>query len=154
MSRFKSSFAAVAFGLATCIASAHAADADTPEQAAQRYFQAEAQFDLKALESVLDPGFVEISPIGEVDERDKVLSFYAPDKKVATPPVQIAPFQTRLHGDTAVLTTQFTYQVQGQSRSLTVGLVAKRGDTGWKLLSAQYTGVRPKAAPAATAKPQ
>ncbi|MFT3763471.1 MAG: nuclear transport factor 2 family protein [Pseudoxanthomonas sp.] len=125
---------------------AHAADAQTPEEAAQRYLQAEAQFDLPALQAVLDPAFVEISPAGEVDEHDKVLSFYAPDKKIDTPPTRVEPFLTRLHGDTAVLSTRITFEMQGQVRALALGITARRGESGWKLLSAQYTGVRPKPA--------
>lgn len=125
---------------------AHASDAQTPEEAAKRYLEAEAHFDQKALETVLAPSFVEISPAGEVDERDRVLSFYAPDKKIDVPPTQVEPFQVRLHGDTAVLTTRITFEMQGQSRSLTAGIVARHGNSGWKLVSAQYTGIRPRPA--------
>lgn len=121
--------------------------ANSPEEAAQRYFRAEAQFDLAALKAVLDPHFVEISPLGEVDEHDKVLSFYTPDQKVAVPPMQIEPLVLRQHGDFAVLTTRATYSVKEQTRSMTVGLTARRDETGWKLTSAQYTPLRAKAPP-------
>lgn len=127
--------------------------ANSPEEAAQRYFRAEAQFDLDALKAVLDPKFVEISPLGEVDEHDKVLSFYTPEQKVAAPPLQFEPYVVRLHGDFAVLSTRATMTVKDQSRSMTVGLTARRGADGWKLLSAQYTVFRPKTAPPAGVKP-
>ncbi|HZV38641.1 MAG TPA: nuclear transport factor 2 family protein [Pseudoxanthomonas sp.] len=127
--------------------------AGSPEEAAQRYFRAEAQFDLDALKGVLDPQFVEISPLGEVDEHDKVLSFYTPDQKVDAPPMQFEPYVVRRHGDFAVISTRATMTVKEQSRSMTVGLTARRDAGGWKLLSAQYTVFRPKAAPPAGAKP-
>ncbi len=127
--------------------------ASSPEEAAQRYFRAEAQFDLGALKAVLDPQFVEISPLGEVDEHDKVLSFYAPEQKVAAPPMQFEPYAVRRHGDFAVLSTRATMTVKEQSRSMTVGLTARRDADGWKLLSAQYTVLRPKAAPPAAPTP-
>lgn len=127
--------------------------AGSPEEAAQRYFRAEAQFDQDALKAVLDPQFVEISPLGEVDEHDKVLSFYTPDQKVEPPPMQFEPYVVRLHGDFAVISTRATMTMKEQSRSMTVGLTARRGAEGWKLLSAQYTVFRPKTAPPAGAKP-
>lgn len=127
--------------------------AASAEKAARRYFAAEAQFDLDALESVLDPQFVEISPLGEVDERDKVLSFYTPDQKVATPPMRFDPYVVRQHGDFAVMSTRATVDIGGQTRAITIGLTARRDADGWKLLSAQYTAFRPKIAPPADAKP-
>lgn len=116
----------------------------TPEDAARAYFRSEAQFDLDGLKAVLDPQFVEISPLGEVDEYAKVLSFYTPDKKIATPPVAFDPYQLRMHGDTAVITTRASFTIQGQTRAMTVGLVAHRVGGEWKMLSAQYTPVRQK----------
>lgn len=150
--RFLPLFLAVLVATLPCAALA-GDDANSPEEAAQRYFRAESQFDLDALKAVLDPQFVEISPLGEVDEHDKVLSFYTPDQKVAAPPLQFEPCVVRLHGDFAVLSTRATMTVKDQSRSMTVGLTARRDADGWKLLSAQYTVLRPKTAPPAGAKP-
>lgn len=129
------------------IAAPHASAADapkTPADAARAYFSSEAQFDLDGLKAVLDPNFVEISPLGEVDEYAKVLTFYTPDKKSPTPPIEFDPYQVRTHGDTAVITTRVTFTMQGQTRSMTVALVARRIGDGWKMLSAQYTPVRQK----------
>lgn len=124
---------------------ASAADAfKTPEDAARAYFRSEAQFDLDGLKAVLDPNFVEVSPLGEIDEYARVLSFYAPDKKIAAPPVTFDPYQVRMHGETAVITTHASFSVQGQTRTMTVGLVAHRIGNAWKMLSAQYTPVRQK----------
>ena len=67
--RFLPFFLAALVAELPCIAFA-GSGASTPEEAAQRYFRAEAQFDLDALRAVLDPQFVEISPLGEVDEHD------------------------------------------------------------------------------------
>lgn len=125
---------------------AQANDAHTPEDAANRYLAAEAQFDQQALQRLLATDFVEISPAGEVDERDRVLSFYTADKKVAAPTMQVEPFKARQHGDSAVLTTHISFQMQEQQRVLTAGIVAKRSGAGWQLLSAQYTAIRPRPA--------
>ena len=125
---------------------AAAAPADTPEAAARQYLAAEKMFDVAALEDAITPGFVEISPLGEIDEHDRLLSFYAPDKKVEAPPSEIGAFITRTDGDTAIVTTSLGFVVQGQTRTLTVGMAATRTPTGWKLASAQYTPVRTKPA--------
>ena len=50
------------------------------------FVQAQRTFDVSQLNEILAPDYVEISPAGEVDPRAEVLSFYAPEKKVADPP--------------------------------------------------------------------
>ena len=42
---------------------------------------AQETFDATQLDQLLAPDYIEISPLGEVDPRAKVLGFYAPDKK-------------------------------------------------------------------------
>lgn len=119
-----------------------AAMAETPEAAAAEYFRAESQFDLAALEAILYPGFVEISASGEIDERDKVLSFYSGARRYPVPTYRIGPIRTRTHGDIAVMTTMLTYVVDESTRSMTVGISALRVRSEWRLLSAQYTVLR------------
>lgn len=125
-----------------------AAIATTPQGAVQQYVQAESKFDLDALKAVLDPRFIEISPLGQVDDHAAVLSFYAPEKKVVGPPVQLAQTVVHDHGDTAVVSAQLSYQMQGHAMTLTLGAVARKTPLGWQLLSAQYTPVRPSQKPA------
>ncbi len=129
--------------LSLAIGHAMAGPADTPEAAARQYLAAEKAFNVAALEDAITPGFVEISPRGEIDEHDKVLSFYAPDKKVDGPAVELGEFRTRTSGDTAVVTTTFSYAMKGRSTSLTVGMTATHTADGWKLASAQYTLAKP-----------
>lgn len=116
-----------------------ARSADTPEAAARQYLNAEKTFNVAALEEAITPGFVEISPRGEVDEHDKVLSFYAPEQKVESLAVESGAFQTRTTGDTAIVTTTLSYVMHGRSMTLTVGMAAVHTHDGWKLVSAQYT---------------
>ncbi|MET0320034.1 MAG: hypothetical protein ABW069_04845, partial [Duganella sp.] len=69
---------------------ASAAPADTELVAlVQRYAEAQSNFDQAAIRAATDEQFVEISPVGEVDSREKVLSFYAPDQKRPAPQLQI-----------------------------------------------------------------
>lgn len=57
------------------------------QQSVDNYFNAVRTYDVKALGSLLDKDYVEVSPLGDVDERNKVLSFYQvpPDQRGPTP---------------------------------------------------------------------
>lgn len=129
--------------------SSGAATPATAQDALRQYVQAESSFDLEALRAVLDPHFVETSPLGQVDDHDAVLSFYAPDKKVAAPPVELTDLVVHDHGDTAILTAQLRYTVPGHAMTLALGATAQRTPQGWHLLSAQYTPVRAQQPPKA-----
>ena len=59
----------------------------------RRMVDAQAAFDVKALDAVLTPDYIEISPLGEFDTRDKVLGFYKPELK---PPANQMPTNMEL----------------------------------------------------------
>lgn len=110
--------------------------------------EAQRTFDLRQLDEILAPDYVEISPLGEVDPRDKVMSFYTPDKKIADPPAAaLDELSTRIYGETAVTIARLTYQMKGPdgapaSRSMRCVFVTRIIDRKWKLVSAQYTPLR------------
>jgi hypothetical protein len=110
--------------------------------------EAQRTFDQKQLDEILAPDYVEISPRGEVDPRDKVLSFYAPDKKIAdAPAAALDEVTTRVYGETAVTIARVTYQMKAPdgtaaSRSMRCVFVTRIVDRKWKLVSAQYTPIR------------
>lgn len=127
---------------------AYAAPADTELVAlVQRYANAQSNFDQAAIRAATDEQFVEISPVGEVDSREKVLSFYAPDQKRPGPQLQIDEPAVRIFGDTAVISTRLSYSLNqgGQARNFAMraGYVARLVNNRWLLISAQYTGIRP-----------
>ena len=109
---------------------------------------AQRTFNLKRLDELFAPDYIEISPAGEVDPRDKVLSFYTPDKKIADPPpAALDEVSTRVYGETAVSIAQLTYLVKGPDgastpRSMRCVFVTRIVDGKWKLVSAQYTPIR------------
>jgi ketosteroid isomerase-like protein len=131
-----------------CAAAAHAAP-DESQLAAlvQRHAQAQNSFDQAALTATTAEDYVEISPVGEVDSREKMLSFYAPEQKRPAPPLQVDEIVVRQSGDTALISARLSYTVNqdGASRSFALrgGYVARLTDQQWKLVSAQYTGIRP-----------
>jgi uncharacterized protein (TIGR02246 family) len=111
---------------------------------------AQASFDVASLDRLLAPDYVEISPVGEVDPRAKVLSFYTSDKKAAAgpvPKVELDEVSTRVFGDTAVTIGRVSFtppgapQPAGRMRAVFV-LRAAAGQ--WRLVSSQYTPIREK----------
>ena len=141
--------------LATCllgafgaIGSAHAAPADAELVAlVQRHAQAQSSFDQVALKATTAENYVEISPVGEVDGRDKMLAFYAPEQKRPSPQLQVDEPVVRTFGDTALISARLSYRVNqdGAARAFAMraGYVARLIDKQWLLVSAQYTGIRP-----------
>ena len=112
---------------------------------------AQRSFDAAALDRIFTADYIEISPAGEFDPREKVLGFYAPDKKPAgytSPSVELSEYSIREYGKFAVVIVKFTYtmMVDGKitpSRSMRATLVCRSEKGVWKIASAQYTGVRP-----------
>lgn len=114
------------------------------------FVRAQQAFDVPALSALTTPDYLEISPVGELDTREKMLSFYAPDKKAPAPPVELRDPVVRVFGDTAIVvaTLAYTMQPPGQPprvMALRASFVAHRLADRWKLASAHYTGIRPAA---------
>jgi ketosteroid isomerase-like protein len=130
------------------VGGAHAAPSDTELLAlVQRHAQAQSNFDQATLKATTAENFVEISPVGEVDKREKMLAFYAPAQKRPSPQLQIDEPAVRVFGDTALVSARLTYSLNqdGVARSFAMraGYVARFVDNQWLLVSAQYTGIRP-----------
>lgn len=146
---------AAVLGLCAALASsAHAApDAATSvTDLVQRFTQAQSAMDVPTLAALTAENYVEISPLGEVDPRDKMLGFYKKDdKRPALPAVAVDEITTRQFGDTAIVTAKlsFTRTVEGQARTFSMrsSFVAAKTAGAWKLVSSQYTPMRPPAGP-------
>lgn len=118
------------------------------EVALNQLVDAQLRFDVAQMDALLAPDYVEISPAGEVDPRAKVLSFYAPDKKIADPPqATLDEISTRVNGDTAITIARLTYTMKAPDgspaeRSMRCVFVTRIIDTKWKIASTQYTPIR------------
>ncbi|WP_294233288.1 nuclear transport factor 2 family protein [uncultured Sphingomonas sp.] len=115
----------------------------------ERFEAARRDFAPAALASTLAPDFVEISPRGEVDSRDRVLGFYAPDRKQAAPPFERDDMTVRSLGDTALVSARLSLTLPGtnQRRAVRVLYVTHHGKAGWQLVSVQYTPIALPPAP-------
>ncbi|WP_313166167.1 nuclear transport factor 2 family protein [Massilia oculi] len=127
---------------------------DAVQDVVQRFTAAQANFDPVTLEALSADNYIEISPLGEVDPREKMLTFYVKKDDKPRTAILLDELTTRVLGDTAVTIGRVSYSmtVGGQSRTFALRstFVAQRQGDAWKLVSAQYTPIRPAAAPART----
>ncbi len=119
----------------------------------EAYLGAQRGFDATKLAELTDPNFVEISPVGEVDLRPKMLSFYTADKKTAAPPMRFERVYAHKNGTSGIIVGKVVYTIAAPGREtrtseLTATFHLTRAKGKWKLLSAQYTPVRAAKPPA------
>lgn len=120
---------------------------------------AQSRFDPQTLDRIYTSDFIEISPIGEVDSRDKTIGFYKPeanpdrDKMKVT--VTTDEFLIRTYGNFAVVIARINYAQTGNEAptrpplSIRAMLVCRKEKGVWKISSTQYTGIRPPRPPQA-----
>lgn len=113
-----------------------------PAAVVDAYVAAQGAFDQATLARITAPDFVEISPLGEVDPRDKMLGFYTPDKKQPGPVITISERDVRVTNGLALVTLRYAFG----ERALRVVYVLRRDAGKWLLVSAQYTPIRIKPA--------
>jgi hypothetical protein len=107
-------------------------------------------FDQKKMDTVLAPDYVEISPVGDVDQRAKVLSFYDPAEKGYAPVGKAAleEVSTRTYGDTAVTVSKLTFNLQTPqgviARPMRAVFVTRNIGSRWLIVSSQFTPIRGK----------
>jgi len=118
-------------------------------QLVEAFTRAQHDFDQARLRALTTDNYVEISPIGEVDPRDKMLGFYDPGKKVDGPAMTVSDTNVRMVGrDVAIAVTMISYSLPTRDGVRAVAMravfTARRDGRTWKLVSAQYTPIRAK----------
>jgi len=107
-----------------------------------RFEAARLQHDPATLTKTLAPDYEEISPVGEVDPRDKVLGFYAPELKRPAPVMTSDDVVIQTRGDVAIVTMRKSFALPNSTpRSVRVRYVAQRIAGAWQMVSAQYTTI-------------
>lgn len=120
---------------------------------------AQAAYDAAVLDRIFASDYIEISPAGEFDPREKVLGFYTPKAKAeagnANVSLEISDYSVRRYDKFAIVISKFTYTITADGkamppRSMRVTTVFRKEKSEWKIASTQYTGIRPPNPP----KPQ
>lgn len=113
---------------------------------------AQSAYDAATLDKIFTADYIEISPVGEFDSREKVLGFYKPELK---PPAgkmsattELAEFSIRNYEKFAVVIVRLNYTITSEGktlppRSMRATIICRKEKGAWKIASAQYTGIRP-----------
>jgi uncharacterized protein (TIGR02246 family) len=131
--------------------------AQTKEDAAlkslvKQFTEAQQNYDATTLDKIFTPDYIEISPAGEFDPREKVLGFYKPELKPPadkmTAVTEAIDFSIRVYDKFAVVITRLNYTITSDGkplppRSMRATIVCKKEKGAWKIASAQYTNIRP-----------
>lgn len=111
---------------------------------------AQAAFDVSGLEKLTTADYIEISPLGEFDPREKMLGFYKPELKPKGLEVKtdLDEVSVRDYGKFAVVIARLNYSMtmEGKAapaRSIRATYVCRREKSAWKIASAHYTSIRP-----------
>jgi ketosteroid isomerase-like protein len=116
----------------------------------QQLADAQRTFDQQLLDQVLAADYLEVSPVGDVDDRAKVIGSYGPEAKAKAPPVSAIALDEpsiRITGDHALVIVKQTVTMEagGTSRTIMMRVTASLRKIGgrWRISSTQYTGMRP-----------
>ncbi len=113
----------------------------------QSYTEAQRDFEPSKIDAIVTRDFYEVSPLGEVDPREKVLGFYLPANKRAAPTMEVSEPAVQMFGNTGTVVVKLsgsvTVNAEKRNFALRAGYVAVNEGGKWKLASAQYTGIRP-----------
>ena len=127
-------------------------DDDALKNLVRQLTAAQTKFDSAALDKIFTADYIEISPVGEFDPRKKVLGFYKPENKppdgAITATVEAGEFSIRVYDKFAVVIARLDFSVGGDKsqlgkRGMRATFVCRKEKSGWKIASAQYTGIRP-----------
>lgn len=131
---------------------AQSKDEATLKSLVKQMTDAQMSYQPEALDKIFAADYIEISPVGEFDPREKVLGFYKPEMKPdsskMTATVEATDFSIRHYDKFAVVITRLNYTrtIAGKTLppvSMRATIVCRKEKGEWKIVSAQYTGIRP-----------
>lgn len=138
------------------VSQAQVKDEQSLKALVNQFTNAQTTYDAKTIDSVLTADYIEISPVGEFDPREKVLGFYTAEAKAAaagvTAAVETVEHSIRNYGKYAIVIARLNYTMTAAGkplppRSIRVTYVMRKEKDAWKIASAQYTGIRPPQPP-------
>jgi hypothetical protein len=114
----------------------------------ETYVNAVTKYDAQTLSGLLAKDYLEVSPLGEVDNREKVLSFYRVPKDQRGPVptgLKLSEWNIRYLGkSTAIVVFREDLQVIERKMSFRFTMVMHRTGVKWQLISNHVNGIRSK----------
>lgn len=112
----------------------------------ESYVKAVVQYDVPELDRLFDQSYLEVSPLGEVDQREKVLGFYRvpADQRGPTPNAySIDELLVRYPAkDVSVAVFREDIAVGDHKMSFRFTTLLKQSTNGWRLVSNHVNGIR------------
>ena len=138
---------AVLAGAGGAMAAPPAADDAAMLNVVEAFGRARLAYDPPAIAATITADYVEVSPVGDIDLRDAMLGFYAPDRRRPAPPMTTDERSVRRQGDSGIVLARVTYRMPGpdgavRDRSLRVGYMLRRERGGWRIAATQATPMR------------
>jgi ketosteroid isomerase-like protein len=102
-----------------------------------------------------------VSPVGEPDDRTKVLGFYTPERKTAVggelTSYAIEELHTRIYGNTAVAIARLPFTMtlpggQTTSRAFRCTFILVRSGSSWQVASSHFSAIDQPDPPAAESR--
>ncbi len=111
------------------------------------FVDAQRRYDPRVLSALTTADYVEVSPVGDVDTRAEMLSFYAPEKKQPAPPIALSERTVRVRGNEALMLAKLTMSVPAPGGAVRLvnmraSYAARRTGREWRLSAAQFTPMR------------
>ena len=135
--------------VAVVVQSAHASNLDEgmAVKLVEKQLQAQLAFDADMLDKILDDSYFEVSPVGEIDSKNKVLGFYSNENKKPSPETNLQNVNVRVYQQLAVVIAEVVFDVvlpngQNNTFSMTGSWVITAFEENPVIVSAQYTLLR------------
>ncbi len=114
---------------------------------------AQTNFDTATLDKIYASDYIEVSPIGEVDAREKAVGFYKPEANSERDKIKMVvtadEFSIRPYKNFAVVIARFTFAQTDNALpsrppvSFRATIVCRKEKGAWKIGSVQATSIRP-----------
>jgi hypothetical protein len=133
-------------GFFSYVAHAQTVAGEQAKTMVDKYVKAQLAFDVNTLNQLTHSRYFEVSPVGEFDAKEKMLSFYAKKPNGPVPEIHISEWEVREFSNNAVIAARLNYKMQvgEQSRqfAMRASYVLCQEVNMNKICSAQYTPIR------------
>lgn len=107
------------------------------------YVEAQNRLDTSRMARLMDTDYVEISPLGALDDRSDVLGFYS-DANASRQDIALEVDTLRTWDAGCAIVASLVLKLATGERRLRVTYTLRRAARTWRIVVVQYTAIRPK----------